>query len=429
MRILMSNNKRKLYNKNFTLLVAGQIISLFGSAIQRFALSLYILEMTGSASIFATILALSVIPVIVLAPFAGVMADRFHKARIMVVLDFISAAVLALYGVVLFTGNDHYMIVAIMMLVLSGLSTLYQPSVTASIPLLVEEEDLMRANGIVQQVASLSNFLGPIIAGMAYAFLSIKGIIVINLASFFVSAVMELFIELPYTKKEAQKTSVVKSFVSEIVGSYEYLKNENRIVFRMCITSGLYNLFLVPLLSVGSPYIIKVFLGQSSELYGVAEGVIAFGMIVGAMIVSKFPSGFHIRKIHIQLYGASVCMAAMAAAVLFADGSSQGNRISFVMFTLFGMGIMVVIGLANVVTATYIQQATDATMLGKISAFGTAFATICVPVGQIIFGWLIELFTAHLWVMVLLSAIATLFVTLLVRYNVRQIPKDYKVNK
>lgn len=428
MRIIVSNNKRRLYNKNFTLLVIGQIISLFGSAIQRFALSLYILEMTGSASIFASILALSVIPVIVLAPFAGVMADRFNKAKIMVVLDFISAAVLLGYGIILFSGNDHYLIVAVMMLLLSGLSTLYQPSVTTSIPLLVEEDDLMQANGIVQQVSSLSNFLGPIIAGMLYGFLNIKGIIVINLVSFFVSAIMELFIEVPHTKVE-KKGSPVKEFTEEIVGSYRYLKNENRTVFRMCITSGLYNLFLVPLLSVGSPYVIKVFLGQSSELYGLAEGVIAFGMIIGAIIVGRWPRFFAIQRIYRVLYSASVCMAVMAMAVFFADGTENGNRIAFAMFTLFGMGIMVVIGLANVVSATYLQQATHNSMLGKITAFGTAFATICVPIGQVIFGWMLDLFVNHLWVMVLVSSIATLFVTFLVRYNVRQIPEEYNVNR
>ncbi|MDO5294786.1 MAG: MFS transporter [bacterium] len=416
----MSENKRKLYTRNFTFLVIGQIVSLFGSAIQRFALSLYILEMTGSASVFASILAFSIVPVILLAPFAGVMADRFNKRNIMVILDFISSVILAIYAGILMTGNDHYLIVAIMMVLLSGISTLYQPSVTASIPLLVEEENLMQANGIVQQVSSISNFAGPIIAGVIYGFLGIKGIIIINLISFFLSAVMEMFITIPYTKQE-KKASPIQGFLHELKESYEYLKNENRVIFRMCITSGLYNLFLVPLLTVGAPYIIKVHLNQSSEFYGLAEGAIAFGMIIGAVVVGRMPARFHIKRIHRVLYFASVCMAMMAAALAFAADTNTGHLIAFSCFTFFAMGIMVTIGMANVVSATFIQQSTPNNMLGKISAFGAAFATICVPLGQMIFGALLDVMINHVWLMVLVSGIATLFVTLLVRYNVSQI--------
>lgn len=423
MRNKVYTDQRKLYNKDFSLLVIGQIISLFGSAIQRFALSLYILEMSGSASIFASILAFSIVPVIVLAPFAGVMADRFNKKNNMVILDFISGIILAIYAVILFRGHDNYVVVAVMMLALSGISTLYQPSVTSSIPLLSSEENLMRANGIVQQVASLSNFLGPIIAGILYGFLGIKGVIIINLVSFFVSAVMECFLSIPFEKKEA-KGSAVHVFTTEIKDSYHYLKNENRIVFRMCITSGLYNLFLVPLLSVGAPFIIKVFLGQSSKMYGVAEGAIAFGMIIGAMIVGKFPHKFHIRRIYRVLYGASFCMAMMAVAVLFSNETQMSKNITFVLFTLFAMGIMITIGLANVISAAFIQSAAPGDMLGKVTAFGTAFATICVPFGQIIFGWMLDVMSAHLWVMILVSGIATLFVTFIVRWNVLQIKED-----
>ena len=63
---------KKLYDKNFNILVLGQIISLFGSSIQRFALSLYLLDLTGSASVFATILAISMIPVVLISPIAGI---------------------------------------------------------------------------------------------------------------------------------------------------------------------------------------------------------------------------------------------------------------------------------------------------------------------------------------------------------------------
>ena len=74
--------KHYVWNKNFTLLVIGHIISLFGNAMLRFSLSLYVLDTTGSASAFATILAISMIPTILLSPVGGVLADRMSRRHI-----------------------------------------------------------------------------------------------------------------------------------------------------------------------------------------------------------------------------------------------------------------------------------------------------------------------------------------------------------
>ena len=72
----------KAFNRNFILMIIGQIISLFGNAILRFSLSLYVLQVTGSASIFATILAVSILPTILLSPFGGILADRVSRRSI-----------------------------------------------------------------------------------------------------------------------------------------------------------------------------------------------------------------------------------------------------------------------------------------------------------------------------------------------------------
>ncbi len=76
------------FNKNFNLMILGQIISLFGASILKFALSLYILDITGKAEIFATILAVSSIPIIVFSPIGGAIADIFNRRNLMVILIF-----------------------------------------------------------------------------------------------------------------------------------------------------------------------------------------------------------------------------------------------------------------------------------------------------------------------------------------------------
>ena len=79
--------KQTLFAKNFILLILGQASSLFGNFILKLALSMYILEITGSAAIFAGILSAATVPTILLSPFGGILADRANRKTIMVVLD------------------------------------------------------------------------------------------------------------------------------------------------------------------------------------------------------------------------------------------------------------------------------------------------------------------------------------------------------
>ncbi|HAX73717.1 MAG TPA: MFS transporter, partial [Firmicutes bacterium] len=273
----MSN---KLFTKNFTILIIGQIISLFGSSIQRFAMSLYLLDLTGSASIFATILAISMIPIVLISPIAGILADRGDKKKLMVFLDLISGLLLIGYAVIVLKGQDHTIVITLVMVILSTITTIYQPVVNTCIPIIVEKENLVRANAFIQQVSSLSNFLGPILAGILYGFFGIFGVITLNIISFLFSALLELFLTIPHQKSE-QKESFKKVFMSDMTQSYTYLKHKNKIVFRMLLFSGLYNLFLVPVFSVAAPYLIKVTFGLSDQIYGLAESMIALGMIFG----------------------------------------------------------------------------------------------------------------------------------------------------
>ena len=136
-------------NKNFIIIVLGQIISLFGNAVQRFSMSLYLLEFTGSTASFANILAISTIPYILFAPIAGRVSDKINRKKIMISLDFFCSILIGCYALVLFKGNDNVYIVGSVMFILSICFTLYGPAVTSSIPQIVEEEKLTSANGII----------------------------------------------------------------------------------------------------------------------------------------------------------------------------------------------------------------------------------------------------------------------------------------
>lgn len=103
-----------LRSANFILLVLGQGISLFGNTMLRFAMSMWVLDETASSTTFATVLAISVIPTILISPFGGVMADRVSKRAMMVALDIISGIVTLLATVFFALSGFNILAIAIM---------------------------------------------------------------------------------------------------------------------------------------------------------------------------------------------------------------------------------------------------------------------------------------------------------------------------
>lgn len=444
-------------NKNFIIIVIGQIISLFGNAIQRFSMSLYLLEFTGSTAAFARILAISTIPYILFAPIAGMLSDNVNKKKIMVYLDLICSVLIGSYAFILLRGHDHELIVTAVMFILSICYTLYGPAVVSSIPQIVEEEKLTTANGIINQVGSIVNFAGPILAGVLYGLLGIKVIVVINAISFLMSAILELFLDIPdvvkveeadvqfsreiyidrdeelekykednlnkgksnnYKKEKSNKLSlafVKKSFV-DMQESFVYLKREKKIVLGIITSYALCNIFLVPILSIVAPYFINVMLNLPAQVYGIVEAICVLGMILGGFWISIKPDMFSMKKVHYTYI--PMLTGVIVMAVL---GFIKINAMALAgIFALGGMAIMLSLSLSNVLTLTFTQKEVPGTMLGRVSAFSTAVATISVAPGQLLFGQVIEL-GIPLGIILLATALLNVGLVMFVKWNVREL--------
>ncbi len=126
----------KLLNRSFVSIVIVQIASLFGDAVLRFALPLYVLNVTGSAALMGAVSAVAWLPYLVLTPIGGVAADRVNKRRIMAALDTLlaltCAAFLALDGTVDLVG-----LCICALIVLYAAQSVYQPTVQAAVPFVV----------------------------------------------------------------------------------------------------------------------------------------------------------------------------------------------------------------------------------------------------------------------------------------------------
>ena len=159
---------QKLFSKDFILVVIGQIISLFGNAAIRFALPLYLLNLTGSSALYGTVTACAFIPSILLSPVGGIVADRVNKRNIMVLLDFFTAAVILIFSL-LMNGGHLILLLTVTMMLLYGIAGAYQPAVQASIPALIGQEHFMAANAIINTIGSFAALMGPVIGGVLYS--------------------------------------------------------------------------------------------------------------------------------------------------------------------------------------------------------------------------------------------------------------------
>lgn len=403
----------RLFQRDFTIMILGQIISLFGNAILRFSLSLYVLEVTGSAAVFGTILAVSMIPTVLLSPFGGVLADRLPKQKIMTILDFVTAGLIVFYDAV-YGSAGNLAAVTIFMILLTLIQAFYQPSVQASIPLLASQEQLMAANGIVMQVQALAGLLGPILAGMLYGIGGVKPILAASAVCFFLSAVMELFLRIPHEKREADG-SPVRMALLDIKGAVIYLIRENTCLFKLLIVVAGINLFLSALFIIGLPYLVKIYLGMSAQAYGFAEAAMGMGSILGGLVSGLAGKKIPFKHSHYFLLGTPLLLIPVILILLF---QAPGKMIYAVLLfsVMIGMGFA---ALFTIAAQTFIQKSTPVHMLGKVGAFVSTICVCALPIGQAMYGGLFELFSGSPWVVVLVGTVISMMLAYAAKRTLR----------
>ena len=137
------------------------------------ALSMYVLEVTGSAALFAAFLAAAMVPTILLAPLGGVLADRGNPKAMMVGLDLASGTLTLLATLLVGHGHDLPVLCATLIL-LSILGAFETPVAQACLPLLLQGESLVRGNAAVNQVSAVSSLAGPFLGSLAYSRLGLQ---------------------------------------------------------------------------------------------------------------------------------------------------------------------------------------------------------------------------------------------------------------
>lgn len=374
----------KLMNRNFTLLILGQVSSLLGNLSLKFALSMYILEQTGSASLFAGLLAASMVPTILLSPFGGILADRADRRAVMVGLDGLSGLAVLLAALALPHGPD-LAVIAALMIVLSVLAAFESPTVQACVPQMLAGENVLRGNAMVSQVQAAASLVTPFLGSVFYTAFGIRPVFYAAVACFFLTALLECFLRLP-RPAPATRTSLAAMVRQDFAVTLRFLRRERPAILGLLGLSALASMLIAGALVVGFPYLVRTVLGLSARHYGAAESAMGVASILGGALVTLLAGRLRPRHLAPVFVLVGLCLLPAGAAFLLPLGALARYWVLLVLFCGCQLGCSVF----SIYAATLIQSRTPAALMGKVMSCVFTLAMCAQPLGQVLYGALFD---------------------------------------
>lgn len=405
--------KYKLFSKDFTLVIIGQIISLFGNATIRFALPLYLLNCTGSSALYGLVTACAFFPAILLSPIGGIVADRVNKRNIMVILDFFTAILVMIFFLLM--GKVHLIpLIIVTLMFLYGISGAYQPSVQASIPALVSQEYFMPANSIVNTISSFSSLLGPVLGGILYSTYGLKLILLICVACFLLSAIMECFIKIPFVKQDSG-IGIWKIVKKDFTESIRFIQKEKPAIGKGLMTIFGINLFLSSMIMVSLPYMVTEILDLNiaiaNKLCGFAEGALAAGGLLGGIGAGIFSKKLSVQKSGNLIIACAICVFPMGIVLML----TTSGLINYIVITICCFFIMVFSTVFTIQTMSFVQAETPTNLIGKVIAVIFTVSMCAQPIGNALYGILFESFKGYEFAIILFAGITSTVIAIFAR--------------
>ena len=405
---------KSIFSKDFILVAMGQIISLFGNQVLRYALPLYLLIQTGSSALFGTISAFSFIPMLILYPIGGVIADRLNKRNIMVILDFCTA-VLSFIFCMLVGKISIVPLMAVTMIILYGIQGAYQPTVKASIPILVDTEYLMQANSIIDVISSLAGMVGPVIGGILFSIVGLETILYVSIICFFISAVMEVFIHIPFEKKQANGNIFVTG-IRDLKDSFSFMLKKQPVLWKMSIFYASVNLIMTSLVLISIPVIITQHLGFSvdiaNRLYGYAEGIIAAGSVLGGILAGTLSKKIKSKSIPFFIIGSAI-------SLMLSGISLQMIKEPIMAYIIMILGCCLMLIFLTVFTVqlmSYIQIITPHNLIGKVISCVICICMCTNPIGQFIYGIVYDNIGSNIYIPFYVASLLMIIISIFSRH-------------
>lgn len=412
-----------LKNKNLRLVLLGKFVSEFGTYMQSFALSLYVLEKTGSATLFASVIVISTIPRIVLMPFAGVIADRFSRKKMIILMDILSGlSILAIASIFYLQADLSLAMIYAIVILLNAINVFFSPAMNSIIPDIVKKRNLADSNSVTELVGAIIHVIAPIAAGFLYTGFGLLLIMVVNAISFLLSALSESFIRI---EKESIKTGDDKEkFFSSFMSGLHFIKSMPEFIL-IIVIAVLANFALIPIFSIALPIVILRDFSLSETVYGFSSSLMTIGMFLGPLFAAKI-----IKKTHYSSLVTTVLSFDGIVCFLIALCSINGlfPNIFFNLSIMLFLTNLLLISIiwVNISLATFRQQTVPKDMQGRIFSVMGMFSMVASPLGQALMGMLLD--SNKSYIIIGIYALVLVFTGLLAKIGFARLIKNGRMD-
>ena len=389
--------------KNFTLAWLGALVSNLGNTLYLFAVSFYILALTGNnAFIQGLYLATGGIVYVLVTLFGGVISDRFHKGKIMFICDYAKGAMLIGFTLLLMfvikDANAKVVILFVIAIISNIIAAIFSPAASSLLPHIVPEKSYQQGQSYYSLMQSSLGVLGVILAAVLYSVLDIHVLFFIVGGCYVLSGVSEMFIKYNYQKTEGKLT--VKRVFSDIGDGMKYIATLKPLLFLM-LGILLLNFFVAPLSSNFLPYFVATDVKSHDYLFSnlltpemwssVIQVAYAIGMIVMALVLSNRPQKDRIYK------GLSISLVIFAALyvvltvlyILFVNNITDINVV-LVAFIPIGITMGMTLITINIPITTKMLTIVDKDKLGKVNSVVDVGSQGLIPLSNFLAGLVIS---------------------------------------
>ncbi|MGY3055561.1 MFS family permease [Pedobacter sp. UYEF25] len=359
-------------SRNYRLFFVGQSVSLIGTWMQKTAVSWIIYSITGSkfmlgVSVFATLF-----PTAIFSLYGGIIADRYNRYRLLLITQIVSLlqATLLMFAIIFFRQDAVWWIIALSVLlgIINGFDI---PARQSLVRQMVDRvEDLPNALALNSSMVNLSKLIGPAIAGFVLESFGAQICFGLNAFSFLAVIVSLLFMRLD---KSRTKPGIKRNLRKELSEAYQYIKNTTTIS-SLIMFAAVVNLLALPYSTLMPVFAKDIFHGTAAT-FGVIEGFLGLGALIGALYLASLKQGTNLAKIlarNTAILGIGL--------LLFSYTTNYPLALAFLVFSAFGMMAI------RTVTNTIIQLVVPHELRGRIISVYIFVLTAMMPIGSLLVG-------------------------------------------
>ncbi|MDQ7092579.1 MFS transporter [Desulfosporosinus sp. PR] len=356
-------------NRSFSLLWFGQTVSQLGDAFFNLAILVKAFNISGSAVLVGRIMTFAIIPQILIGFFIGPWIDRFNKKKVLIVVDVIRAFI-----VIVVPLANSTEILQILLFVLSGFATIFNPTIIALLPDIVKGEQLTEGNAINSTTQSSIALIGPALGGVIIATLGLDISFYFDGLSYLLSAFCVLLLKV---KSNKSQRTVEKGFIDDWLAGLRYVRNSSLV--RSIIIAFVFYIFVGTSIDILLVFLVRDTLKLSTVWLGIVDSAWALGMLGGGPLMLFLRQKISpLDSILLGLAGAGFMMFLLSLA----------PSISLV------IPVMVIMGLGNtfaaVASTTVLQMSIPEELRGRVFAFRSTLiqgaAAMSMTVGGLLAG-------------------------------------------